>query len=1100
MVQVQLLILVEWRSVKFCHIIQQHSNSTSTMSLRPITRKLPYSRALWEESYVPLCAVFSPMEEIEDHDNNKTDDTPDTFAQPIATIPKCLYCGAPHPTSTTHYRFGDKILCYLCGEVSSILIADQQEVRTDEYLDPELYNKIPFLSPAEARKKNKTESDDEDDDIDDVYDFSTDTIEFRIPITQQTAQDADRQNGRKSQQKAPLATWQLPAMTCPPVWWIIVDGSVGNSNSIGATRNYWATVGATLRNALKEVPPHVHIGLLTATGSRLASWDLTSAVPHVQQYPYSYDPAAMEKVEGIGEGHTNGKNKAAVEIKSEPWDFCLVPANGHYKANLEAAIRAMVDGGMSGIFLEDSCDNGEEKKSEDDRNSQFVPLGLTLEILLEFMEQAVHPGQDEEDTDGEGDGNDRIPKLKYAGGKILCLLGNPTLETGKPSKDDCMSYMGQPNFGFGGLAGACRSVDGFNNDSDVEGKNLSRKTRRNKLRSKDDSSNTSKENSNESKTDPTDLTASNLKDYAIPLEPDDLFVNIGSQCAKAALGVDLIVLVPEEDEGVSGSQKIPWFGLPLLRPLSDASGAPGPLMFGTGNIGSFEESDEDAEVDNKYNEKFERLFENVLARTPWQSGMVFGAQMKVRLSPGLKLENSPLGGTGDGSIQLAKLLTSGGICGPTVLVTGDEDEADVGAVSGGGDKDDDEIENLWVMGSCDPHTSFTIDLDIDGEEDIPDECELEGFGSVPLKPVIQICTLYTCVETDGAEPTPNYYTVCKIRVSSVALDLADDMESILNGLDPEAMSVALFNKIVLDAYLEGFKSAQKSAESWLIATMVSVYESALDEKARLEEDPEGESNPYFVASNRLLDESGAKLDETEILLGEGHFKTRFFPLLTYAIMQCDALRPCGRVFKPSMDARLCAITQMSSMTPKASAKTFAPSLSLWSLKNDNTILDSLPLSREGILEQIKDLGEEDIQDSVFLLESSQNVILFTVDDLENMDSKPKKDFTGDRPYNIGADLDATISDSLAAYRTAPPQLKVFERTFVNNGTGDLNDFKVTPSLLRSMLVEDMPDFDGNKNFEDWKFKMAQSIIKELDSKKPDNTKSQTGLSRFFFRR
>ena len=53
-----------------------------------------------------------------------------------------------------------------------------------------------------------------------------------------------------------------------------------------------------------------------------------------------------------------------------------------------------------------------------------MPLGLTLEILLEFMEQANHPGQDEEE-DGEDEDSHGMTKLRYAGGKILCLLGNP---------------------------------------------------------------------------------------------------------------------------------------------------------------------------------------------------------------------------------------------------------------------------------------------------------------------------------------------------------------------------------------------------------------------------------------------------------------------------------------------------------------------------------------------------------------------------------------------------------------------------------------------------------------------------------------------------
>lgn len=102
-----------------------------------------------------MCVVSTPLEELAgatdvDEDNDAGDQT-------VANIPKCLSCGAPQPTSTTHYRFKNKILCYLCGEISSILREDQQEIREDEYLDKDLYNKFEHLSPQEKRKKKNEE-------------------------------------------------------------------------------------------------------------------------------------------------------------------------------------------------------------------------------------------------------------------------------------------------------------------------------------------------------------------------------------------------------------------------------------------------------------------------------------------------------------------------------------------------------------------------------------------------------------------------------------------------------------------------------------------------------------------------------------------------------------------------------------------------------------------------------------------------------------------------------------------------------------------------------------------------------------------------------
>ena len=1023
------------------------------MSLRPITRKIPYTHTAWDETYLPMCAVMSPLQ---DDNENKEEEDDEAAGQTIANVIKCLSCGAPHPTSTTHYRFGSKILCYLCGEISSIVLQDQQIIRQGEWLDLDLFDKYDHLTPKEAReKKKKTADGDEDDDYDEAFDFSTDTIEFRMPVAP----------GKSL--KEPI--WQFPAIACPPVWWIIVDGTVGNNNTVGATRNYWTTVGATISKALEEIPPHVHVGLLTATGSRLASWDLTSAVPHVKQFPYSYVPIDGNTKDG--------------EMPNEPWDLCLVPANSHYKANLEVAIRGMVDGAMSGLFLQGSSDNGEEKKTNgESNNSEFFPLGLTLEILLEYMDHATHPGHDEESEEGEDNSNSNgMTKLRYAGGKIMCLLGNPTLETGTPPKNDSMSYMDQPGFGLGGVAGVCGR-------DYIEPRSAPRETKSNE-----------KDTKKKEPTDPSDLTTLNLKDYVMPLEPEDLFVNIGRCCAKAALGVDLIVLVPEEDEGSRGGlQTIPWYGLPLLRPLSEASGAPGPLMFGTGNIGSVEveestDPSEEKSPDSYYAQKFERLYENVIARTPWQSGMVFGAQIKLRLSPGFKLEDTPLPKNKKNKIDLSQFLSFGGMSGPASLLSGDEGE-EKGRPTGSAE------DKLYIMGSCDPHTSFVIDL-ATSEDGHPDGCMIDGVGEVDVKPVIQTCMLYTSIETDNAQPTPSYYTVCKMRVSSVAFDLVEDDDSIYDGLDTEALAVVIFNKIAIDAYVEGLVVSQTTIERWTSSVLSALYASA-QKKAKAAAE-EGENDLEFDISDRLLNQEDGSLNETSVLLGEGHFKAQFIPLLTYSIAQCDAYRPSEEGYNPSMDARLCALTQMSSMTPKALANTLAPFLSLWSLKEDKAILDSLPLAKEEILKELEVIDEEITKNSVLFLESTQGIFLFTADNLEESGSKgvkkTKKSSFWNQYLTIGPNFRETIKDAMARYRTLPPQWKAIEELFDQNRYIDLDNIEIPFAALQPMMVEDMPTFGGDKNYSEWKSKIAGFVKDEIGVTDGTTSKSQ-GWLRFSFGR
>lgn len=112
-----------------------------------------------------------------------------------------------------------------------------------------------------------------------------------------------------------------------------------------------------------------------------------------------------------------------------------------------------------------------------------------------------------------------------------------------------------------------------------------------------------------------------------------------------------------------------------------------------------------------------------------------------------------------------------------------------------------------------------------------------------------------------------------------------------------------------------------------------------------------------VGSERLLDQDG-DLAVEDVLLGHGHAKIAVIPLLVYALMQCDGLRPSGGSFQPSMDARLCAISSMSSLPPGVLCKTIAPSLILWSTKGDEAILESLPLSIDGISNDMDGISGE----------------------------------------------------------------------------------------------------------------------------------------------
>ena len=424
------------------------------MSIRPVSRCLPKSQALWEDTNLPMCVVVTPCEE-DDEDEDVDEEEAEAeaaadLAKPLSAIPKCLNCGAPHPTSATHFRpqYSSVLLCYLCGKTSSTIFTDQQDARVDEYLDIDTYDKTS------------------------MHEFSKHKhLDFRVPLEV------------KDPTVPSSLVWQLPAVACPPVWWIVIDGTVGGkSHHPQATRNYWKTIERVIDRTLEEIPSHVHIGMVTATSTRLACWDFVTAgspsakqssVPTVKHIPYTYTPSTDSNVDK--DDDDDDTNNA--------WDLSIVPANETYKESIQAAVHAMVEGANQGLFLDEQpSGGGEEKKeeSESDDTTTGFPLGLTLEILLEFMEQAKHPGLSAADVEStDGGKNTKTKKkttlspryaaplsnsteLRYAGGKILCLLGNPPMEivpaTGKDSIDPTSS---QPPFHQGGVAGAC-----FPNDTE----------------------------------------------------------------------------------------------------------------------------------------------------------------------------------------------------------------------------------------------------------------------------------------------------------------------------------------------------------------------------------------------------------------------------------------------------------------------------------------------------------------------------------------------------------------------------------------------------------------------------------------------------------
>ncbi|KAL3893702.1 MAG: hypothetical protein SGARI_007995 [Bacillariaceae sp.] len=262
--------------------------------------------------------------------------------------------------------------------------------------------------------------------------------------------------------------------------------------------------------------------------------------------------------------------------------------------------------------------------------------------------------------------------------------------------------------------------------------------------------------------------------------------------------------------------------------------------------------------------------------------------------------------------------------------------------------------------------------------------------------------------------------------------------------------------------------------------MGCVYHSAQVEQAKLEEDAARQQRVQrssvaesdFIASERLLDQDG-DLEVQDVLMGYGHGKTAVIPLLVFALMQCDALRPSGRRFQPSMDARLCALAQMASMTPPVLAKAIAPSLQLWSMIEDEAIVESLPLSMSSINNAMESITEKN--DGILLMDSPRQVILFLADRIIAKLTKGKRNDDDKVGVEIGPNLEATIMSCLKGSRTIPSKWKDLE-AFLEG-----EEFKETPrSQFESNLVEDAPTASGIANFEEWKMEMAMNVQEDLE--------------------
>ncbi|KAL3938544.1 MAG: hypothetical protein SGBAC_006564, partial [Bacillariaceae sp.] len=315
-----------------------------TPTIRPISRRFPLSKSLWEETNLPMCAVLTPLG---GGDASAKEQQPPIRLK-LANLIRCLKCGAPHPTIDTYDLLEDNelIFCHLCGDTCSYKLDEQAKIRTNDNMQ-EL-----MLENSHAKGSG--------DDVD--WPFIADERKPKGDILVDLPLFNEPDYFSES------------AKACPPVWWIVLDGTMPQSSP------YWKTVTDALEEILladssdtsdgaagSPPPDFAHIGLLLASQDTLSTWDLSSPVPQVSHYPLE-DAAAPRSTAAASDDST-------IPVV----DLNLTPMDPLYAPSVEATLRAISDNPSLRASVGNGNGNG---SSNANSSSTGMALGATIETIL----------------------------------------------------------------------------------------------------------------------------------------------------------------------------------------------------------------------------------------------------------------------------------------------------------------------------------------------------------------------------------------------------------------------------------------------------------------------------------------------------------------------------------------------------------------------------------------------------------------------------------------------------------------------------------------------------------------------------------------------
>lgn len=250
-------------------------------------------------------------------------------------------------------------------------------------------------------------------------------------------------------------------------------------------------------------------------------------------------------------------------------------------------------------------------------------------------------------------------------------------------------------------------------------------------------------------------------------------------------------------------------------------------------------------------------------------------------------------------------------------------------------------------------------------------------------------------------------------------------------------------------------SIKHFASNWLLNLLLACYKSAETTQTKIQNGARTARN--FNPADRLIQgESQLQLTQREKLLAKGHDQLQLAPLLTFCLIQCDALRPNHGSFNPSIDAQCAAAANMYSMSPSVLSRCIAPRIELWmsgkeSMQATNNCLN---MRMDDIIFAVKDMKHNnESRRPVLFLDSPRQILIHDCHKLCHL-------------YNCGDDniisetLENAVQAAALSYRVSPPYQGTIEGQF-----STISD-EAAMCQIKDFLIEDSWLSNG-KTYKEW---------------------------------